>query len=378
MDPGHDVSLLRAARLRSQHLVPGAEPWRDPTDVVRGMVVMQAQDGAGVRWAIASRTSSPVDDRAVLAAHGPADIVRNRPSRGTLGVATAADMGWLTATMAPRSLAASRRRRSGIGVTEAMVDAAHSAAGDALGGGRTIDRDALIAATAARCGPLDSTQASHVLRCLTEEMAIVFAPPDGTGDRFVSPTDLAVGDVPTDRDEALGRLAAGFVAARAPVTPACLGWWANLTAGDVRRAVAAAGAAIETAALAGTEYLVAPGSLDLRAAEVAAATDSALLAAPFDEYLLGYRDRDPVLDPAHAPKVVPGRNGMFKPVVVLGGEVVGTWSRAVRGGVVRVAVEPFSAGAPARMVERLAPAAEAYGAFLGLDAELVAPGLSPG
>ncbi|MEE3917705.1 hypothetical protein V2I01_00080 [Micromonospora sp. BRA006-A] len=39
----------------------------------------------------------------------------------------------------------------------------------------------------------------------------------------------------------------------------------------------------------------------------------------FDEYLLGFKDRSLMLDPAHAAAVVPGNNGVFRSTVVRGG-----------------------------------------------------------
>jgi hypothetical protein len=75
--------------------------------------------------------------------------------------------------------------------------------------------------------------------------------------------------------------------------------------------------------------------------------------------LLGYADRSAVLDPAHADRVAPGANGLFRPVVVAGGRVVGTW-RATPNGPGPVAVEefvPFTAAwhrGVTRAAERLA------------------------
>jgi hypothetical protein len=58
-----------------------------------------------------------------------------------------------------------------------------------------------------------------------------------------------------------------------------------------------------------------------------------MIALPgFDEFLLGYKDRDLVLDPAHAQAIVPGGNGIFRRTLVRSGRVVGTWRRVVSRG----------------------------------------------
>jgi hypothetical protein len=60
------------------------------------------------------------------------------------------------------------------------------------------------------------------------------------------------------------------------------------------------------------------------------------LVPAYDELLLGWRDRTPVVAAAHARRVHPG-GGLLRAVVLEGGRAVGTWQ--LRGG--RVTVEPF-------------------------------------
>jgi hypothetical protein len=60
------------------------------------------------------------------------------------------------------------------------------------------------------------------------------------------------------------------------------------------------------------------------------------LVPAYDELLLGWRDRTPVVAPGHARRVHPG-GGLLRAVVLEDARAVGTWQ--LRGG--RVAVEPF-------------------------------------
>lgn len=73
-----------------------------------------------------------------------------------------------------------------------------------------------------------------------------------------------------------------------------------------------------------------------------AAVDDLLVLPGFDEYLLGYRDRTLMLDPAHREAVVPGGNGVFQATVVHRGRVVGTWKRTIGARRVTVAVRPLA------------------------------------
>jgi hypothetical protein len=88
------------------------------------------------------------------------------------------------------------------------------------------------------------------------------------------------------------------------------------------------------------------------------------LLAGFDEYLLGYTDRSAVLDPVHAHKVVPGGNGVFFPMIVVGGQIVGTWKRTVKKDRVSITHDLFTAFEASEAFEI---AAQRYGAFLELS-----------
>lgn len=67
----------------------------------------------------------------------------------------------------------------------------------------------------------------------------------------------------------------------------------------------------------------------------------ALLLPGFDEYFLGYRDRSAVIDGAHEQRVVPGKNEIFRPLVVVDGRIVGTWRKKTSVRALRVTPEPF-------------------------------------
>jgi hypothetical protein len=84
----------------------------------------------------------------------------------------------------------------------------------------------------------------------------------------------------------------------------------------------------------------------------------------FDEYFLGYTDRSLVLLEEHAQKVVPGNNGVFKPMIVVDGQVVGVWKRALKKNAVEIVLSPFWTLDIAE--ERLIEAAQRFSGFLGL------------
>ncbi|MBN1219978.1 MAG: winged helix DNA-binding domain-containing protein, partial [Anaerolineae bacterium] len=62
-------------------------------------------------------------------------------------------------------------------------------------------------------------------------------------------------------------------------------------------------------------------------------------------------------------------NGMFKPIIVIDGQVVGIWKRTLRKTKVLVSLDPFEPLSPTQ-IESAAAAAELYGRFLGSPVEI--------
>ena len=98
------------------------------------------------------------------------------------------------------------------------------------------------------------------------------------------------------------------------------------------------------------------------AATAPRATRRVHLLPGFDEYLLGYTNRSLVLDPRHANAIVPGNNGRFRPTIVAGGRVEGTWKAATSPKGTVVSPQPF-APLSARDSHAVAVAAKRYAAF---------------
>jgi hypothetical protein len=71
-----------------------------------------------------------------------------------------------------------------------------------------------------------------------------------------------------------------------------------------------------------------------------------------------------VLAVEHAPKIVPGKNGIFLPTIVVAGQVVGTWKRKLKKNSIDITLSPFAQLGESE--ERVVEAAKRYSDFVGL------------
>ncbi|MFI7430654.1 winged helix DNA-binding domain-containing protein [Micromonospora sp. NPDC049836] len=352
-----------ALALRMTSLLLRPHPAARPSgvaEVVEWFGAMQAQDVASGEWSLGVRLPgrTQADVRTALERR---EALRTWPMRGTVHLVPSRDAHWMLAVTGVRMLASAATRQAQLGLTAADADRAADVLGAALAGGGRLTRAECL--DTLRAAGLDTAgqRGYHLLWYASQRGVTCIAPQVGKEQTFALLDEWVPEPRRPERDEALGILARRYVRSHGPVTAHDLARWTGLTVTDARRGLAVAGDAL------------APVEVD----GVAAVVDAALLDAPrepvddvhtlpgFDEYLLGFRDRSLMLDPAHANAVVPGNNGIFQSTVVRGGRVVGIWKRTIGKRAVTVTVQqltPFDAALRSRVESALA----GYADYLGL------------
>jgi hypothetical protein len=86
---------------------------------------------------------------------------------------------------------------------------------------------------------------------------------------------------------------------------------------------------------------------------------------------LGYRDRDAVITKDRMKRVVPGANGVFAPILVRKGIVIGSWKRVIEKGAMTVTAYPFAA-LTSRESADFKKAMRAYGKFFAMPVRMSA------
>jgi DNA glycosylase AlkZ-like len=360
-----DRRRIASERLAAMRIAPAAEPEGSPLETIAGTVhhhlAMQAQDVSSGMWSVGVRTGATRAD--VEAAVEARLITRSWPMRGTLHLMATQDVRWMCRLLNDRMVAMQRKTFAASGLTDDVVDRARDVLVEALTGGVVLSRPDAVALLAANGVDSSGQRAYYLVGRFCQEGLLCQGPAAGRQPTFVLIDEWVPWSWEPDREEAMAALATRYVASHGPVTERDLAGWCNQNLTFAREAVALAGDAIATETIGEQAYLVAANRPE-------PATGAPVRLLPgFDEYVLGYKDRSAQMTPDEELRVVPGRNGMFSGTVVMGGLVVGTWSRKTGGKRTVVTVipfEPFSA-TRRRQVER---AASAYGRHLGTDTEV--------
>jgi DNA glycosylase AlkZ-like len=360
---GLPAAGLRRARAAAQLLA--GEPATDPVAAVARVVAVQAQAPGPARLALRPRTTA-VTAGDVDRACDNGTLVRTWAMRGTLHMLAAGDARWVTALLGPVFARAGRRRREQLGLDEATCQRALAAIERSLRGGEPLTRAALVARIREHGIAIDpGTQAPpHLLGYAANSGLICRGPDTSRGEpAYVLLEQYVPAAKPLSRQAALAELARRYLAGYGPATAADFRAWSGLPAAEARQAFAAlSGEAAEVTA-AGERMLV------RRDAAPCPPAVPARLLGHFDALLLGYRDRDLILERAYARRVQAG-GGIIRPTVLAGGEVAGTWSLERKGAMARAVVRPFG-DLPPGSREGLAAETSDLGRFLGHPVELV-------
>lgn len=356
---------LAARRLHHQQIA--ATACTTPAEVVSGLLAMQAQDYLGTLWAIGLRLRGSTE-RTVEAALDDRSLVRTWPMRGTLHIVAAADVRWMVELLAPRRIAQQAGRRRQLGLDEETLGRSRAVCQAALEGGQQLERATMFARLEANGISTAGQRGIHILGYLAQEGLLCLGPRAGKQFTFALLDEWVPHARSLPRAEALAELARRYMSGHGPATVRDLAWWAGLTLGDARTALAAAAPHLVQEEMDGRTYYQAadaPDRQDRPDISASAAADTVYLLPGFDEYLLGYSERSAVLDPQHAALTHPGGNGVLFPTFLIDGRVAGVWKRALKKGAVAITFSQFVPLSAAQK-EAMAEAAQGYGRFLEL------------
>lgn len=336
--------------------------FQTPAEVVRWMGAVQAQDYHQALWAVGARLAAPSLQR-VEQAIAAGEILRTWPMRGTIHFVPPQDAAWMVAISAERMIKRDQRRLQQLDLDAATLDRSQTLIHDALSGGQRMARPALMQQLENAGIRTGSQRGYHILWHCAQRGLICLGPNEGKQQTFVLLAEWAGQPTTLARDEALAELARRYFTSHGPAAVQDFAWWAGLTLTEARAGLDGARPALLSERIDGQEYWLAD------ATETNGDPGGVFLLPGYDEYLLGYTDRSAVLDPQHATKISPGGNGVFFPMIVSSGQIVGTWKREITKTRVVVTRAPFTR-LSAHESDGFDSAAQRYGAFLGLDIEM--------
>ena len=166
-----------------------------------------------------------------------------------------------------------------------------------------------------------------------------------------------------DREQALAELSRRYFASRGPATVQDFAKWSGLTVADAGRGLESVKHGLRHEIVDGRVYWLPkanPGKKE--------ESQTAHLLSIYDEYISGYKDRRAIVSQEHGARLV-GLGNALNYIIVVDGQIVGTWKRRLTRDSVVIETHPFRR--LTRVEKRaVAEAAERYGTFHDLPISL--------
>ena len=357
------MSLTDIANLRLFSQQIAETTLKTAKDIVAWMGAMQAQDFAMAKWAIGIRlpnSSEQVVERAI----NDAEIIRTHLLRPTWHFVSADDIYWMLELSAPRINALLRSRHEELELTETVFTKSNLIIEKVLSDGKHLLREELIAELAKAKISTDDNRAHHLI--LRAELdGIVCSGATNSGKHTYALLEERVPKTkPLTKEEALASLAIKYFSSHGPATRADFVWWSGLSARDAQRALESVKSDFISEIIDSHTYWFANS-----ASIPETGKERVYLLPAYDEFIISYRDRRAMLTSENYKKSV-SNNGVFRPVIVVNGQVTGIWKRSIKKDKVVLETEFFKQPNQTTL-SLIDKAATQYGHFLEKRTEII-------
>ncbi len=327
------------------------------------MGAMQAQDYAMSKWAVGCRVpGSKIEE--VESALNSGEILRTHLLRPTWHLVSSNDIHWLLELTAPRIKSQLKTRNRQLELSAEILNKSNDLIVNSLEGGKSFNRDELVSLFENAGIKTDLNRASHLLMHAEMEGILCSGPEKNRKITYALLSERVSHKPGFNREEALQKLATVYFTSRGPASLRDFAWWSGLTGRDAAAALQMAKPKLTSLAF-GTETYWFSGTIP----ENTKQSDQVFLLPAFDEFLLSYTDRKASVPALNFRKAVYS-NGIFRPLIILGGQVVGIWKRNLKKDQILIETSFFTSKSEL-IPEKLEDAAQLFAGFLGKQAEVL-------
>jgi hypothetical protein len=321
---------------------------------------MQAQDYTGAKWALKLRTTDITDDQ-IEQAFTDGKILRTHLMRPTWHFVAPTDIRWLLMLTAPRVHAVNAYMYRKFGLDETIFKQCNATLANALQGGKQLTRPELAVALQQIGINADGLHLSYIM--MQAELNGVICSGARRGKQFTyTLLEERVPETQTlTRDEALAELIKRYFTSRGPATIKDFVWWSGLSVADAKAGIEMVIPELEHEVIDGISYWFSA----LTPLPDAESSRTGFLLPTYDEYFLGYADRSAALEIPQAEAMFSGDALRFDSMIVIDGQVVGTWRRTFRKGMVVIETSCFKT-LTATEQDLLDTAQRNFGEYLGM------------
>lgn len=321
------MQLIKDIRVIAQQL--GSSQFSSPRDLVARMGAIQAQDYAMAKWAVGIRLKSATD-KMVETAFNKGEILRTHVMRPTWHFVAAEDIRWMLKLSAERIKQSSVSRDRDLEITESLYTKVNGLLEKILQNNNYLTREDVGQELVKAGIAIDTSRMIHFMMRAEVEGIVCSGPVRGKKQTYALIEERVVPVADLSKDEALASLASKYFRSHSPAGLQDFVWWSGLSVADARRAIDLIRTELIVDRFASQNLLI-----HQSLGSVGKIADSLRFLPAFDEYVISYKDRTSVLALEHHPGAFT-KNGIFYPIVMYKGQVVGSWKKSVKKKILNV------------------------------------------
>ena len=318
------ISKQEAIQIRMLNQQLLSPLYERPEDIVAWQGAMQAQDYNYFRWAIGIRQRIPQLVR-LQEAFAKAELLRLHLLRCTVQVVSHTDIGWLLSLCKERNLRTlqSWHKSINISFSESYFEEITYVLQELLAGGKSLSKRAITEKLTSLGFLLDDRLLTSLLVRMEIEGLLCSGEMQGREATWALLSERVPTIYSLTPDDALKQLALKYFRSHSPASLEDFVWWSRLPKTQCRKALVLIAPEIE-------EIKVEEEMMYLyhNTPDCSDYAGMVLLLPPYDEYLIGYKSRWVALEKKHTAKAH-NNFGIFKPVILHEGRVVGNWKASI-------------------------------------------------
>ena len=347
------LSDIASIRLHSQQITN--TELSSPQAIVAWMGAMQAQDYQMSLWAVGCRLPQSTM-QTIQKAFDDGAILRTHVMRPTWHLVSADDIYWMLELTAPRIKAVTRIRDSTLGIQESHYVNTNALLKDSLSGGKQLTTDELKMIFEKEKIDTKENRFYHYMMKAELDAIVCSGAIKNKKQTYALLSDRVPKPQRFSRDESLAKLAERYFKSHGPATLKDFVWWSGLSVSDARKGLERVTDNFKSEKIESETYW-----FDSSIADILTEESSVYVLPAFDEYIISYKKRNAIIS-AENQKMAFSSNGIFRPLIVIDGQVTGIWKRTTKKN--SVVIEPtffYSKAISHSIIEK---AIQAYGKYL--------------
>ncbi|WP_337967826.1 winged helix DNA-binding domain-containing protein [uncultured Flavobacterium sp.] len=294
-----------------------------PQEIVRHLGAMQAQDYAMAKWAIGSRCDS--SEKAIEEAVNSAEIIRTHILRPTWHFVASDDIYWMLDVSAPQVKRFTASAAKKYGYDDKKLDQVNSQIEKMLSGNNHLTRDEIMQELNIKKTSNEDFLSAAIMMNAELDGLVCNGRMKGKQityslleERVIKPKNKLT------KEEALAKLALRYFKSHGPATLLDFSWWSGFPPTTCKLTINAIELQLNSIEIDNQTYWFGNDisvESDFR--------ESVHFLPAFDEILISYKTREASILSEHQSKAFTN-NGIFKPIILENGKVIGTWKRTIK------------------------------------------------